>query len=152
MAKKERVIKAVDSIIDSLRELRDALTESDDIDSLVTSAETAESAPIDLTPDYPDTDAIKVTISDSVPETSDSELNSDDKAKSDAALMGTVCPACGAPVVGSDSRFCLKCGASLINEGDEVRPSGKIHVKYCLKCGNELRAEDRFCISCGTPV
>ena len=151
MAKKERVIKAVDSIIDSLRELRDALTESDDIDSFVTGAETPESAPIDLTPDYPDTDAIKVTISDSVPETSDSELNSD-KAKSEAALMGTVCPACGAPVVGSDSRFCLKCGASLINEGDEVRPSGKIHVKYCLKCGNELRAEDRFCISCGTPV
>ncbi|MBQ9504601.1 MAG: zinc ribbon domain-containing protein [Lachnospiraceae bacterium] len=84
-------------------------SESDDIDSLVTGAETPESAPIDLTPDYPDTDAIKVTISDSVPETSDSELNSD-KAKSEAALMGTVCPACGAPVVGSDSRFCISCG------------------------------------------
>jgi hypothetical protein len=46
------------------------------------------------------------------------------------------CPKCGA-VVKAHSKFCVECGASLLDE------------RVCSKCGAKLSAETKFCSECG---
>ena len=76
------------------------------------------------------------------------------------------CPVCGS-AVGSSSKFCKECGASLpaaapaapvFHASEAVQPSAPAanaapaRSSFCMKCGNRLQPGDRFCMKCGTPV
>jgi endogenous inhibitor of DNA gyrase (YacG/DUF329 family) len=55
------------------------------------------------------------------------------------------CPSCGASVVaGAD--FCQACGSRL-TEREAPAP-----VRFCVRCGAELRPTSRFCPKCGETV
>ena len=75
------------------------------------------------------------------------------------------CPVCGS-AVGSSSKFCKECGASLpaaapaapVFHAAAAQPSAPAanaapaRSAFCMKCGNPLQPGDRFCMKCGAPA
>ena len=60
----------------------------------------------------------------------------------DSAVL---CPSCGVAVVaGAD--FCQTCGSPL------VKQAAPAPVRFCVRCGAELRPTSRFCPKCGETV
>jgi hypothetical protein len=62
--------------------------------------------------------------------------------KPDSAVR---CPSCGVAVV-ADADFCQACGSRL---AEQEAPAP---VRFCVRCGAELRPISRFCPKCGETV
>jgi hypothetical protein len=65
------------------------------------------------------------------------------------------CPGCGATNIGIQEQ-CLLCGKALPTSEVEMVAQSPAAVSQagatCSKCGAGLKAGNRFCTKCGTPV
>ena len=64
--------------------------------------------------------------------------------------MAKFCANCGSKV-GSNDKFCGKCGFNLLQHKNELK-SGGTSKKFCPNCGEEIISDDQFCCNCGFNV
>ncbi len=62
------------------------------------------------------------------------------------------CPKCKKQCT-DEMMFCPVCGQKTVNTLDEnTEVSEKDNVRYCTKCGAEIKGKVAFCSQCGTPI
>ena len=96
-------------------------------------------------------DQVKALSPDIVDALDANRKNYEKDKREQALLKGMrICPNCGS----EQEKLAVRCTACGINMDDAekmIMPQ-ETQKAFCKKCGNELMAGARFCMSCGTPV
>ena len=73
------------------------------------------------------------------------------RVSSTTQVIKTICPACGAEVVG-EHRFCPQCGVNLKEAAEEKKAASQPKVRRCPSCGSVIEQNARFCPDCGVTL